>query len=175
MKERRRSGFGAAHGMDSHDHPLPSGCAFSLRIDGRQEGGDGAPRPPRPPDAPPPRGSTAREDKESLSAPRQPSLRTAARERKVGESLSSPCALPRAAAAAAARASAGRARRETGGLNPPSLSAPRQPSLRTAVHGKPVEDAACSTGSGSPPRSAARRERCRLCPRRAPHSWLTGA
>jgi len=41
-----------------HGHPLPSGCAFSLRIDERREGGHGAPRPPR-------RGSTAREDKES--------------------------------------------------------------------------------------------------------------
>ena len=121
-------------------------------------------------------------------------------------SLSSPFALPRAAAAAAARAPAGRARREAGGLNEryfPSVSLagttppaagenergsaifpsgiglpylpPRQPSLRTAVHDKKVEDAAFSTGSASAPRSAARRERCRLCTRRASHSWLTGA
>ena len=53
------------NGMAPHDHPLPSGCAFSLRIDGRREGGYGAPQPPEPPR----RGSTARADKESLSAP----------------------------------------------------------------------------------------------------------
>jgi len=34
------------------DHPLPSGCAFSLRIDGREKA-DMAPWPPRPPHAPP--------------------------------------------------------------------------------------------------------------------------
>ncbi len=43
----------------SHDHPLPSGSACSLRIDERREGGDGAPPAPRPPR----RGSTVREDK----------------------------------------------------------------------------------------------------------------
>ena len=53
--------------------------------------------------------------------PQRASLRTAVRERKVRESLSSPFALPRAAAA---RAPAGRARRETGGLNRPCLPSP---------------------------------------------------
>ena len=48
----------------SHDHPLPSGSACSLRIDERREGGDGAPPAPRPPRHPPPRGITVREDKE---------------------------------------------------------------------------------------------------------------
>ena len=39
--------------MPQHDHPLPSGCAFSLRIDERRKGLDGAPRPAaRPPGRP---------------------------------------------------------------------------------------------------------------------------
>ena len=29
--------IGAANPMPSHDHPLPSGCVFSLRIDGREK------------------------------------------------------------------------------------------------------------------------------------------
>jgi hypothetical protein len=36
----------AAQYFAGHDHPLPSGSAFNLRIDERREGGDGAPRPP---------------------------------------------------------------------------------------------------------------------------------
>ena len=56
-------------GFGRHDHPLPSGCALSLRIDERREGGHGAPpapqpREPREPREPPRRGSTVREDKE---------------------------------------------------------------------------------------------------------------
>ena len=49
----------------SHDHPLPSGSACSLRIDERREGGDGAPPAPRPPR----RGSTVREFRRILSSP----------------------------------------------------------------------------------------------------------
>ena len=45
---------------------------------------------------------------------------------------------------------------------------PRQPGLRTAVNSEKAEDAAFSTGSASRPRSAAGRERCRLCARRRP-------
>ena len=53
------------------DHPLPSGCAFSLRIDERREGGHGAPHAPGQPPwkpapwEPPRRGSPVREDKKS--------------------------------------------------------------------------------------------------------------
>jgi len=70
----------AGQGFDLHDHPLPSGCAFSLRIDEGREGGHGAPgtpeprtsraarglRAPGPPGTPEPprRGTTVREDKE---------------------------------------------------------------------------------------------------------------
>ena len=64
-------------------------------------------------------------------SPRQPSLRKAVRDTTVKESLSSPFALPRAAAA--------------------GVAAP----------------------APAPAGRAARRARCRLCTRRAPHSWLT--
>jgi len=35
-------------GTTARDHPLPSGCAFSLRIDEPREGGHGAPHAPDP-------------------------------------------------------------------------------------------------------------------------------
>ena len=101
----------AAGGNDLQDHPPPSGCAFSLRIDERREGGHGAPRPLR-------RGSIAREDKEFrriLIFP--PGERACGRPCATRQSRN-PCLplshVPRAGAvgvAAATRAPAGRARR----------------------------------------------------------------
>ena len=104
------------------------GCAFNLRIDERREGGDGAPQPREPPGGVvrsgkirkgpflilpirhmPPAGRVVLRGKtrnvvESLSSRRQPSLRKAARDAIVKESLSSLFVLPRAAAARVATA-----------------------------------------------------------------------
>ena len=136
----RRRGTRAAGGRmvenSRHDHPLPSACAFSLRIDEPRKGGHGAPRAPRPPPPwepqpwepppwepqpwePPRRGSTVREDREFLSSLRRASLRRAVSDPTVKESLSSLFILPRARAAGAAGLVRGPAGRAAGCVPPP--------------------------------------------------------
>jgi len=99
------------------DHPLPSGCALGLRIDERREGGDGAPQPWRPRE-PPPRGSPVREDKESgrilIFPPAAEPANGRARPDSQGILVFPFRTTPRRSrrVAAAARAAAGRTRRE---------------------------------------------------------------
>ena len=79
-------------------HVVSAPATFAQFDDERREGGDGAPHAPRRPR----RGSAVREDKKIrriLVFPRRTSLRTAAGEATVKESLSSLLVLPRAGAA----------------------------------------------------------------------------
>ena len=94
-------GFGIPHlpiRIAAHDHPLPSGCAFSLRIDGREQA-DMARRSRRSRRGAVVPRAKIRNSRESLSSPRRASLQTADRG---PPSLSSLFVLPRARAAGVA-------------------------------------------------------------------------